>query len=324
MLVVGGAGYIGSHTVRELLDAGIDTTVLDNLSAGHDWAVPEDILVKGDLGDEIFLDNLFSRQDFDAVMHFASFIQVGESVVNPLKYYSNNVGNTINLLQVMERHSIKKFVFSSTAAVYGCPDETPITEEARLGPLNPYGLSKLMVENILKDCERAWGLKSAILRYFNAAGAHISGKIGEAHEPETHLIPLLIQTALGKRDFITIYGSDYPTRDGTNVRDYIHVTDLALAHILALRALGDNKPSIVYNLGNGIGYSNLEVIEVVKRVTGVNFSVIFGDRRPGDPSTLVASSARIVRELGWNPKFNELETIVETAYKWHNRRMNCK
>lgn len=317
LLVVGGAGYIGSHMVRELLDNGHDPVVFDNLSTGHEWAVPSGRLVRGDLADRAALTRLFSEHAFEAVFHFASFIQVGESVTRPLKYYQNNVANTLNLLEAMEEAGVRRFVFSSTAAVYGTPKDTPITETAALRPENPYGRSKLMMEQILADCERAWGLKSAVLRYFNAAGAHPSAEIGEAHEPESHLIPLILQVALGKREFITINGDDYATPDGTCIRDYIHVCDLARAHTLALQALLQGGESRTYNLGNGKGYSIREVIDVCRKVTGHPIPERRGARRDGDPAALVASSERIVSELGWCPRYGELEAIVESAWRWH-------
>lgn len=317
ILVVGGAGYIGSHMVRELLDRGFDPVVFDNLSTGHEWAVPDGRLIQGDLADSRALAQLFTTQRFTAVMHFASFIQVGESVAAPLKYYHNNVANTLNLLSAMQDAGVKRFVFSSTAAVYGTPSEVPITESADLHPENPYGHSKSMIERVLADCDQAWGLKSACLRYFNAAGALPSSEIGEAHHPESHLIPLILQVALGRRDSICINGTDYDTPDGTCIRDYIHVCDLASAHTLALEALLRGDGSKVYNLGNGKGYSIREVIETCRRITGHPIPEKTGSRRSGDPARLVASSKSIKDELGWNPRFPELDTIVETAWKWY-------
>lgn len=320
VLVVGGAGYIGSHVVRDLIDNGYDPIVFDNMSSGHEWAISNKILVRGDLADKEGIWKLFATHQFEAVMHFASFIQVGESVADPLKYYDNNVANTINLLSLMKKAGVNKFVFSSTAAVYGTPDTVPIYENALLHPENPYGRSKLMVEEILADCEIAWGLQSARLRYFNAAGAHPSGEIGEAHNPESHLIPIILQVPLGQRDFININGVDYDTPDNTCVRDYIHVCDLASAHTLCLKALLQGKGSMVYNLGNGKGYSIKEVIDVCRKVTGHAIPVKLGPRRAGDPAILVASSEKIVGELGWLPQHPELDTIVETAWKWHKGR----
>ncbi len=320
ILVVGGAGYIGSHVVRELLENGYDPLVYDNLSTGHRWAVPEDRLIVGDLADEQHLNELFEQYRVEAVMHFASFIQVGESVVAPLAYYRNNVANTLTLLEAMRSHAVNKFVFSSTAAVYGTPDEIPIREESPLHPENPYGHSKLMVEQILRDCQHAWGLQSAIMRYFNAAGAHPDGSIGEAHQPESHLIPLILQVALGVRDVISVNGVDYPTPDRTCVRDYIHVSDLASAHILALAAILAGGKTTVCNLGNGAGYSINQVIEVCRKVTGHPIPVRFGERRAGDPATLVASAEKMRHDFGWSPRYADLETIVATAWRWHNTR----
>jgi len=320
ILIVGGAGYIGSHVTLELLEKGHDPLVFDNLSTGHAWAVPEERLVRGDLADKRLLADTLAQGRFDAVMHFASFIQVGESVSDPLKYYENNVANTINLLGAMEKNGVKRFVFSSTAAVYGTPDVVPITEVARLAPENPYGRSKLMVEKILADCEQAWGLTSVRLRYFNAAGAHPLGRIGEAHEPESHLIPLILQVALGNREAIAINGSDYETHDGTCVRDYIHVCDLASAHLLALESMVADGRSRVYNLGNGQGYSIREVIDTCRTVTGHAIPEQLAPRRPGDPAKLVASAERIRDDLGWIPRYSHLETIVETAWQWHRKQ----
>lgn len=316
ILVVGGAGYIGSHMMRELLCKGYDPLVFDNLSTGHADAVPEGRLVIGDLADSERLLRLFAVHRFDAVMHFASFIQVGESVAHPLKYYHNNVSNSINLLSAMEKAGVKRLVFSSTAAVYGTPDTVPIAESAPLHPENPYGRSKLMLENILADCEQAWGIRSARLRYFNAAGAHPTDGIGERHNPESHLIPIILQVALGRCEFITVNGDDYDTPDGTCIRDYIHVCDLAEAHSLALEQLLKDKGSMVYNLGNGKGYSINEVIDVCREVTGRPIPVKVGPRRAGDPAMLVASSEKIVRELGWKPRFAALESIVESAWRF--------
>jgi len=319
ILVVGGAGYIGSHMVRELLDKGFDPIVFDNISTGHTWAVPGERLVTGDLADRPALDALFCAHDFAAVMHFASSIQVGESVTAPLKYYRNNVANTVNLLEAMEKAGVKGLVFSSTAAVYGTPAEVPIPEDAPLHPENPYGRSKLMVEQILGDCEHAWGLRYAALRYFNAAGAHPSGEIGEAHDPESHLIPIILQVALGKRDSITVNGDDYPTPDGTCIRDYIHVCDLAAAHTMALQALLSGSGSMRYNLGNGKGYSIREVLDVCREVTGHPIPFTTGARREGDPARLVASSESIAKVLGWQPRYPDLREIVASAWRWHSK-----
>lgn len=320
ILVVGGAGYIGSHMVRELLDKGYDPLVFDNLSTGHDDAVPDGRLIIGDLADQTAIASVFRNYEISAVMHFASFIQVGESVTSPLKYYHNNVANTLNLLSAMESSGVKRFVFSSTAAVYGTPDVVPIVEDSPLKPENPYGHSKLMIEQVLADCDTAWGLKIACLRYFNAAGAHPSGEIGERHNPESHLIPIILQVASGQREFITVNGNDYTTPDGTCVRDYVHVCDLASAHSLALAALLNGSNSMTYNLGNGTGYSIKQVIEVCRKVTGHPIPVTVGERRAGDPAQLVASSVKILRELGWQPQFAELERIVESAWRFASCR----
>ncbi len=320
VLVVGGAGYIGSHMVRELIDKGHDPIVFDSLVTGHEWAVPSGRLVKGDLSDGEALRGVFARYHPDAVMHFASFIEVGESVGNPLRYYYNNVSNTVTLLSAMAEAGVRRFVFSSTAAVYGTPAAVPIAEDAPLRPENPYGRTKLMVEQMLADCRRAWGLSYASLRYFNAAGAHASGEIGEAHEPESHLIPIVLQAALGKRETVTINGEDYDTPDGTCIRDFIHVCDLAEAHTLALDALAvRDSAAMTYNLGNGRGYSIKEVIEVCREVTCRSIPVKTGPRRPGDPARLVASSTRIIDELGWQPHHGELREIIESAWRWHKK-----
>jgi UDP-glucose 4-epimerase len=319
ILVVGGAGYIGSHMVRELLEKGFDPIVFDNLSTGHTRAVPGERLVTGDLADRAALDALFRAHDFAGVMHFASSIQVGESVTAPLKYYRNNVANTVNLLDAMEKARVTRLVFSSTAAVYGTPADVPISEDAPLHPENPYGRSKLMVEQMLDDCAHAWGLRYAALRYFNAAGAHPSGEIGEAHDPESHLIPIILQVARGLRPAITVNGDDYATPDGTCIRDYIHVCDLAAAHTLALRALLSGSGSMRYNLGNGKGYSIREVLDVCREVTGHPIPSVPGPKREGDPARLVASSERIARELGWQPRCADLGEIVASAWKWHLR-----
>ena len=327
ILVTGGAGYIGSHTVKELLAKGYWPITYDNLSEGHRNAVLGGEFVEADLSDEGKLRETFEKYSIDAVMHFAASCLVGASVENPQKYYHNNVSNGLNLLRVMLEYKVKKFIFSSSAAVYGEAKETPITEEHPLAPVNPYGRSKSMFENILADFNRAYGLKYISLRYFNAAGADQDGKIGEEHNPETHLIPLLLNQALSTGQEIQgnsinslrIFGTDYPTTDGTCIRDYIHVTDLAHAHILSLEALKDGMESQVFNLGNGNGYSVKEVIEVAREVTKEEIPVVEAERRPGDPAVLVASSEKIKRELGWKPRFPELEKIIESAWKWHKR-----
>ncbi|MGM0923266.1 MAG: UDP-glucose 4-epimerase GalE [Bacillota bacterium] len=324
ILVIGGAGYIGSHLVKELVETK-EVVVLDNLSTGHRWAVDERaVFVEGNLGNASDLEKVFSTYKIEAVMHFAAFSLVGESVVNPLKYYQNNVTATLTLLQIMLKHNVKKFVFSSTAATYGNPDVDLITEDTMTNPINPYGRSKLMIEQILSDFAKSYGFSYVVLRYFNAAGAFKSGEIGEEHDPETHLIPIILQHLLGQREHISIFGSDYDTEDGTCIRDYIHVTDLANAHILALEALLDGtKKTAIYNLGNGLGYSVKEVVEMCEKVTGKKANVAMAKRRAGDPARLVASSNKIYSELGWKAEYS-LEKIIATAWNWHQTRVNVK
>ena len=317
ILVTGGAGYIGSHTVAELLDLKEDVVVLDNLQKGHKEAILGGRFYQGDLRDDAFLDKVFKENAIEAVIHFAADSQVGESVVEPLKYYNNNVVSTLKLLTKMKECGVNKIVFSSTAATYGEPENIPILETDKNDPTNPYGETKLAVEKALKWAGKAYGIKSVALRYFNAAGAHRSGKIGEDHNPESHLIPIILQAALGTRDSIHIYGDDYATPDGSCVRDYIHVTDLAQAHILALKKLRSGGDSGVYNLGSGSGFSVKEVIEVARQVTGADIKAVIADRRPGDPATLIASSAKAKKELGWQPEYADLKTIVESAWIWH-------
>ena len=317
ILVTGGAGYIGSHTVLELIEKGEKVIVIDNLSKGHKEAVQGGTFYQGDLRNDEFLDEVFKKNDIEAVIHFAADSLVGESVDDPLKYYNNNVLGTVRLLLKMKETGVKKIVFSSTAAVYGEPENIPILEDDKTIPTNPYGETKLAVEKALKWSDIAYGIKYVSLRYFNAAGAHISGKIGEDHNPETHLIPLVLQVALGKREEIKIFGDDYNTVDGSCIRDYIHVTDLANAHILAVERLRNTKESAIYNLGNGKGFSVKEVIKVAREVTDKEIKQVISKRRSGDPVVLVASSEKIKRELGWNPNFGELRNIVETAWKWH-------
>lgn len=319
ILVVGGAGYIGSHLVKELVKKE-EVVVLDNLATGHKEAVDSRaVFVKGDLGNVEDLESIFSKYPIKAVMHFAAYSLVGESVQDPYKYYENNVANTLTLLNVMLKYNVKNFIFSSTAATYGIPKEEIILESSLTSPINPYGRSKLMVEQILADFHAAYGLHYIVLRYFNAAGAHSSGEIGENHDPETHLIPIILQQLLGERDSISVFGTDYPTEDGTCIRDYIHVTDLANAHIAALEALlKETKAAETYNLGNGVGYSVKQVIEMCEKVTGREANVILSDRRAGDPARLVASSEKIFSELGWKAE-RGLETIIESAWKWHNK-----
>lgn len=322
VLVCGGAGYIGSHMVAELLEKGEEVVVLDNFQKGHEAAVLGGKLYKGDLRDKEILDKIFTENDIESVIDFAADSLVGESMTNPLKYFENNVGSVISLLQAMSKHDVKYIVFSSTAATYGEAENIPILEDDRTLPTNPYGESKLMVEKVLKWCEVAYGIKYTALRYFNVAGAHISGKIGEDHKPETHLIPIILQVALGQRDKIMIFGDDYPTEDGTCIRDYIHVTDLANAHLLALDRLRNGGESKIYNLGNGMGFSVKEVIEAARRVTGREIKAEVAPRRAGDPAVLIASSEKAIKELGWKPKYNDLEVIIETAWNWHKNHPN--
>lgn len=317
VLVCGGAGYIGSHTVAELLEKGEEVVVLDNLEKGHKKAILGGKFYEGDLRDSALLDKIFTENKIDSVIDFAAYSLVGESVEEPLKYFENNVSSSINLLEGMKRHNVKYIVFSSTAATYGEPENIPILEEDNTYPTNPYGESKLAVEKILKWCDRAYGIKYTVLRYFNAAGAHISGKIGEDHTPESHLIPLILQVALGKREKIMIFGDDYKTKDGTCIRDYIHVTDLSSAHILALHRLRSGEESRTYNLGNGKGFSVKEVVETAREVTGCDIKAEVAERRAGDPAILIASSEKAKRELKWTPKYDSLETIIKTAWEWH-------
>jgi UDP-glucose 4-epimerase len=319
VLVVGGAGYIGSHMVKDLLDTGYDVITLDDLSTGHRELLPGGEFIEGGLGDTALLDNLFSTHTILAVMHFAAFSLVGESVEKPLMYYRNNMAATAELLDSMIRHNVKRFIFSSTAAVYGEPVEIPITESHPCNPTNPYGASKIAVERMLKDCDSAYGFKYISLRYFNAAGADKSGKIGERHRNETHLIPLVLEVAAGRRENIKIFGANYPTPDGTCIRDYIHVSDLTSAHLLALKSLLSGGDSAVYNLGNNRGYSVREVIELARKVTGKPIPAIEADKRPGDPAILIASSDQIKKTLGWKPEYEDLETIIKTAWKWHQK-----
>ncbi|MCB2298266.1 UDP-glucose 4-epimerase GalE [Clostridium tagluense] len=322
ILVCGGAGYIGSHMVAELLEKGEEVVILDNLEKGHRQALLGGKFYEGDLRDSNLLDLVFNENKIDAVIDFAADSLVGESVVEPLKYFENNIGSTVNLLKAMRDHKVRHIVFSSTAATYGEPESIPIIEEDKTIPTNPYGESKLAVEKILKWCDNAYGITYTALRYFNAAGAHVNGKIGEDHSPESHLIPLILEVALGKREKIMIFGDDYPTEDGTCIRDYIHVTDLANAHLLALKRLRNGGKSIICNLGNGEGFSVKEVIEVARKVTGQVIKAEIAPRRAGDPAVLIASSDRAKSELGWKPKYNSLENIIETAWEWHKNNPN--
>lgn len=319
VLVVGGAGYIGAHMTKDLLRAGYEVLILDDLSRGHRNLLDGGTFFQGDLGDRILLKQIFSTHTVDAVMHFAAYSLVGESVQQPLLYYRNNVSRTVELLDTMMRHGVKRFIFSSTAAVYGEPANVPIAEEHPCQPANPYGLSKQAVEHMLADCARAHGLQYVSLRYFNAAGADASGELGERHEPETHLIPLVLQVATGERENIKIFGTDYPTPDGTCLRDYVHVSDLTQAHLLALRHLLAGGANAIYNLGNSKGYSVREVIETAQRVTGREIPTVVALRRPGDPARLIADSTRIRHELGWKPLYEDLKSIIETAWVWHQK-----
>jgi UDP-glucose 4-epimerase len=317
ILVTGGAGYIGSTVASDLLCRGYEVVVYDNMSRGRHGAVPAGAtFVTSDVGDRTALGNLFRTHKFDAVMHFAASIEAGESMQIPELYFRNNSANALTLLEMVLAHRVARFVFSSTAALYGNPERTPIEESAVLAPVNAYGESKLLVERMLAWFNRVHGLRYAALRYFNAAGA--TAALGEDHKPETHLIPLVLQVALGKRERIAVYGTDYPTPDGTCVRDYVHIADLASAHLLALEALKEND-RLIYNLGNGRGFSVKEVIESVRRVTGHAIPAQETARRPGDPAVLVASSERIKRELQWKPKFAELDDIVRSAWDWRRK-----
>ncbi|HEY9606115.1 MAG TPA: UDP-glucose 4-epimerase GalE [Allocoleopsis sp.] len=323
ILVTGGAGYIGSHAVLALRDAGYEVVVLDNLIYGHRDLVETVLkveLVEGDIRDRTLLDRLFQTREFAAVMHFAAYAYVGESVGQPAKYYRNNVAGTLTLLEAMHDAGIQKCVFSSTCATYGVPQQVPIQENQPQQPINPYGMSKLMVEHILDDFDRAYGLRSVRFRYFNAAGADPQGRLGEDHTPETHLIPLVLLTALGKRESISIYGTDYDTPDGTCIRDYIHVTDLAQAHVLGLEYLLKGGSTEVFNLGNARGFSIQEVIEAARAVTGHPIPVTLADRRPGDPPNLVGSAEKAKRILGWQPQYADLESILAHAWQWHQKR----
>lgn len=322
VLICGGAGYIGSHMARALVEKGWEPVVFDNLSTGHHEAVRYDgvTLIRGDLRDKQSLRRVFAEYSFDAVMHFAGMIAVGESVANPLLYYQNNVAGTLNLVEAMVESHVLRLVFSSTAAVYGNPQTERITEEHPCAPLNPYGHSKLMVERILEDCGHAYGLRSVALRYFNAAGAHPSAELGEAHATETHLIPLCIRAAMGIGPELKIFGNDYPTPDGTCIRDYIHVCDLVEAHVAALDFMDHAPGKHVFNLGNGNGFSVKEVLAAVEKVGGKSVPCSIAPRREGDAAILVADSSRARRELGWQPGYPDLETIVSHAWAWHEKQ----
>ena len=319
VLVVGGAGYIGSHMVKMLVDTGHEVITFDNLSSGFRDAVLGGTFVQGDLADLTALDQVFEQYKPEAVMHFASYIQVGESVQHPDKYYLNNFTNTLNLLNAMVKHQVKHFIFSSTAAVFGEPEYVPIDEVHAKNPLNPYGRSKWMVEQVLADYERAYGLKSVCLRYFNAAGADPSGLLGERHEPETHLIPLVLQALSGRRPHISVFGRDYDTPDGTCIRDYIHIVDLCSAHLLALQKLMEIGESMRFNLGNGEGFSVQQVIAAAERVTGKKIKIVEGPRREGDPARLVADATLAKKVLDWQPVYTDLETIIAHAWQWETK-----
>lgn len=323
ILVLGGAGYIGSHTVYELIDRGEDVVIIDNLETGHIEAVHEKArFYKGDIRDRDFLESVFEKEKIDAVIHFAANSLVGESMTNPLKYYDNNLCGTKVLLEAMVAHGIDKIVFSSTAATYGEPERVPILESDKTEPTNAYGETKLSMEKMFKWTAKAHNLRYVSLRYFNACGAHESGKIGEAHNPESHLIPLILQVPNGQRESIAIFGEDYDTKDGTCVRDYIHVTDLAQAHILAVKYLAEGGESNIFNLGNGVGFTVKEVIDTARKVTGDEIKAVVSPRRAGDPAQLIASSDKARSVLGWKPEHDDLEEIIASAWKWHSTHPN--
>jgi UDP-arabinose 4-epimerase len=319
VLVIGGAGYIGSHACKALAQAGYLPVAYDNLIYGHDWAVRWGPLERGDIFDRARLDEVIAKYKPAAIMHFAAFAYVGESVTDPGKYYRNNVVGSLTLLEVVRDHGIGQFVFSSTCATYGIPSQLPITEDTPQNPINPYGASKLMVERMLADFDAAHGLRSISLRYFNAAGADPDNEIGEDHNPETHLIPLVLDAASGRRKAITVYGTDYDTPDGTCIRDYIHVSDLADAHVKTLLVLAEGSPSGAYNLGVGRGFSVREVITAAEQVTGLTVPTVLGDRRAGDPAQLVSEASKAREKLGWQPQITEFDAILHTAWGWHQR-----
>lgn len=325
ILVLGGAGYIGSHMVDRLIEKGDEeVVVVDNLVTGHRQAVHEKArFYEGDIADKDFMRKVFSENpEIDAIIHFAAFSLVAESVAEPLKYFDNNTAGMISLLEVMHEFDVKKIVFSSTAATYGIPEEVPVPETAPQKPINPYGESKLMMETIMKWTDQAYGIKFVALRYFNVAGAKPAGSIGEDHGPETHLLPIVLQVAQGKREKLMIFGDDYQTPDGTNVRDYVHPFDLADAHLLAVDYLRAGKPSTAFNLGSSTGFSNLQIVEAARRVTGAAIPMEIAERRPGDPDTLVASSQKAREVLGWKPVFDDIDKIIETAWVWHSSHPN--
>jgi UDP-glucose 4-epimerase len=320
ILVTGGAGYIGSHAVRELTRCGYSPVILDNLSEGHREAVVEGDLLIGDLSDEVFLGSVFEKYRFSGVMHFASRCYVGESVEDPRLYYEQNVGGGMNLLRAMLKARVGNFIFSSSCATYGDPIRVPMDESHPQDPVNPYGETKYFLERILKQYDRAYGLRYTALRYFNASGASLDGLLGESHDPESHLIPRILKVATGELEKVGIFGDDYPTRDGTCVRDYVHVEDLATAHVAAFRRLADGAPSEVFNLGTGQGYTVMEVVNAAKLQTGCDIRVEIAPRRLGDPAELVADAAKANRVLGWTPAHSDLETIVRTAWSWEQNR----
>ena len=319
ILICGGAGYIGSHINKLLNKQGYKTVVFDNLVYGHKEAVKWGDFVKGDLSNIEDIEKVFSQYKIDAVFHFAAYAYVGESVNEPEKYYYNNVVNTLNLLKVMKKHGCNRIIFSSTCATYGEPDKVPITEDMPQNPINPYGATKLMIERVFKDYNKAYGLNFVVLRYFNAAGADSDCELGESHNPETHIIPLVLDAAGGQREDVKVFGTDYDTPDGSCIRDYIHVEDLASAHLLALHHLENGKQSDFFNLGNETGTSVLEVVDSAKRITGNTFKVTISPRRAGDPAILVGSSDKAKKILGWNPKYPDIDTIIEHAWKWHEK-----
>ena len=318
ILVAGGAGYIGSHTVKELIARGYGAVVVDNLENGHREAVDSAAaFYEADLRDITAMDKIFNENEIDAVIDFAAYTVVAESVADPIKYYENNVYGMTRLLRAMQGHGVDKIVFSSTASVYGIPKRVPIVETDGVNPINPYGETKLAVERLLKWADGAYGIRHVALRYFNVAGAHASGSIGEDHDPETHLIPIAILTALGRYECLDVYGDDYNTKDGTCIRDYVHVTDLAAAHVLAADYLSGGGSSRAYNIGSGTGFSNREIIDEAERVTGLKINRRIAPRRPGDPDNLIASPDRIMSELGWRPERTNLKDIISSAFKWH-------
>ncbi|PAE17946.1 UDP-glucose 4-epimerase GalE [Virgibacillus sp. 7505] len=323
VLVTGGAGYIGSHAVAMLLEKGHEAVIIDNIITGHAAAADKNaIFYEGDLRDAAFLDDVFTKEKVDAVVHFAASSLVAESVEDPLKYFGNNVYGMQVLLETMRKHEVKKIVFSSTAATYGDTNVVPLTEDLDTNPESPYGESKLMMEKMMKWCDQAYGIKYVSLRYFNVAGAHPSGQIGEDHDPESHLIPIILQTALGQREHISIFGDDYPTEDGTCIRDYIHVVDLIDAHLLALDYLDKGGKSDIFNLGSSQGFSVKELIDVAREVTGKEIPAKVGPRRAGDPAVLIASSAKAKEVLGWNPSRTDMKDIIGDAWRWHQNRPN--